>query len=240
MWFYSLSSLLKSIPVLERGPQTDTARLCHAEGGTDSLILNVLNHISHLAQKCSTRSKWKCKVQDKHCVSNTELPHQPWTALWGTWKWCWAQPSTGCSAPCRTRLFVHSIFMAQQQETLNTANVFSWHGGKHKSINHHLPTAQNTGNEWCLGVTGCNGFSLILLPSVTCCSAPGKQQPIIQLCCVTSLITNTQVPAEQTAAMLSSPIPPSNNRWCDHRGVLWDLRGPATKNLEFQIKIMYK
>lgn len=54
--------------------------------------------------------------------------------------------------------------------------------------------------------------------------------------CHTSHQTGT---TEQTEAMLPNPIPPSNNRGCDHKGVLWDLRGPVTKNLEFQTKMMY-
>lgn len=71
MWLYSLNPLLKSIPVLEGRGQADTARLGVTQGGTESLILNVLNHITCLAQKCPTRVRWKSKEQDKHSISNT-------------------------------------------------------------------------------------------------------------------------------------------------------------------------
>lgn len=190
MWLYSLSPLLKSIPVLERRSQICIKAQCHTEeGGTDSLILSVLNHISLLAQTCSTSVRWKSKVQDKHCISSTELPHQPWKAS--------GAPGSGAE-PRQARAALHhtgagSLFTAfswhSSRKTLNTANGFSWHGGKHKSINHHLPTAQSTGNEWCLGATGCHVFLIILLPSLTAVlqenSNPWSD------CAVTSLITNT-------------------------------------------------
>lgn len=80
-----------------------------------------------------------------------------------------AEPSQARASPHHTGPgFLFTAFSwHSSRKTLNTANGFSWHGGKHEIINHHLPTAQSTGNEWCLGATGCHGFPLILLPAVT-------------------------------------------------------------------------
>lgn len=130
-------------------------------------------------------------------------------------------PGSGAE-PSQAQAVLHhtgrgSLFTAfswhSSRETLNTANGFSWHGGKHESINHHLPTAQNTGNEWCLALTGCNEFPLILLPTGTCCNAQGKQQTMIQLCHVTPLITNRDHRTNWSNASQSHPSFKQQRMW---------------------------
>lgn len=115
------------------------------------------------------------------------LPHQPWTALWGTWNWCWVRP---CTTQDQALYSQHFHGTAAGRHWI-VQMFFPDMGASTKALIIICPLHRTQGiNEWCLGVTGCNVFPLILLPTVMCCSVPGKQQPMIQLCCATSLITN--------------------------------------------------
>lgn len=168
-------------------------------------------------------------------LSPTHLPHQPRTALWGTQKWCWSQQSTGCSAAHRTRLFVHSILMAQQQDDTEHCKWFFLTCGQARK--HQSSFAHCTENERCLGATGCNVFPLILLPAVTCRSAPGEEQPVIRVCRVPSLTTN-RYHQNKPQQCFPTPFLPQTTEVVITRVCCETREWP--KNLEFQTKMMHK